>query len=128
MNIQMNTNNQKPITNYQIWKLLFGVLFLGFALVVTGSGCYTVREAKPQAPTINQVIKAQPETKPQTLPADFERRTVVYTDGRQVTWIMVPLKADAWSWSLANDPANPKTVNAWRESLKSYLVINGSLF
>lgn len=109
-------------------KTILSIIFLSLAM--TGSGCYTVRENKPQAPTptISQIINNQPQAKAQTLPSNFERREVAYADGRQVGWILVTLKTDAWSWSLANDPSSPKTVSAWREALKSNLVINGSYF
>lgn len=107
-------------------KTILSIIFL--SLVATGSGCYATNETKPQALTINQVINNQPKATPQALPSGFERREVAYADGRQVTWIVVLLKKDGWSWSLANDPSKPKAVSAWRELLKANLVINGSYF
>jgi len=109
-------------------KKILSIIFLSLAM--TGSGCYLATDTKPQAPgpTISQILNNQPQVKTQALPSDFERREVAYADGRQVSWILFKLKADIWSWSLANDPSSPKTVSAWRETLKSNLVINGSYF
>ncbi|MHB8830520.1 MAG: phosphodiester glycosidase family protein [Patescibacteria group bacterium] len=107
-------------------KTILGIIFLSLAM--TGSGCYVTPETKSKPLTINQVINNQPKATPQALPSGFERREVAYADGRQVSWILVTLKTDAWSWSLANDPSKPKTVSSWRELLKANLVINGSYF
>ncbi len=38
------------------------------------------------------------------------------------------MKKNAWQWALANDPANPKSVSAWREMATANMVINGAYF
>lgn len=65
---------------------------------------------------------------PAKLPVNFERRSASFKDGRTVDLVIARLPKDGWAWSMQNDPQAPKKVNAWRQELKSNLVINGSYF
>ena len=51
-----------------------------------------------------------------------------FADGRVVDFVVARMPNDQWAWSMQNDPQAPKKVNAWRQELKSNLVINGSYF
>lgn len=61
--------------------------------------------------------------------SDFmHRRTVTYSDGRIVNFLVIKLNKEMFKWNMANEPSSPKTVMAWRQELDADLVINGSYF
>ena len=97
------------------------------ALLLFGAGCSSSNNP-PQISPIGQVMINDNDVQKQALPAGFTRREASYQDGREVSWIVIPLKLEDWMWSLANDPTQPKSVKAWREMLNANLVINGSYF
>lgn len=102
-------------------------------LSLTGAGCLTLdtpsqTEPKPLGQILNQQPSEPAIDQTQPLPANMERRSLEFADGRTINFILVKLPADEWQWSLENQPAEPKTVKRWREDLNSHLVINGSYF
>ncbi|MFA6161147.1 MAG: phosphodiester glycosidase family protein [Patescibacteria group bacterium] len=105
---------------------ILNLILLG--LLFSGAGCLITPDKKPQAETIGQVMNSPAPSEMQKLPVGWERRQISYADGRKVSWVIAPFKADNWSWSLANDPSNPLSVARWREIVTADLVINGSYF
>lgn len=105
---------------------ILNLILLG--LLFSGAGCSVAPDKKPQTETIGQVMNSPTPSEIQKLPEGWERRQVSYADGRKVSWIMAPFKADDWSWALVNDPSNPQSVARWREVVTADLVINGSYF
>lgn len=99
-----------------------------FGLAILGAGCSTTSATKSEPQTIGQVMTNQPNVIQQKLPANWERRKVSYPNNREVTWVIIPLDKKTSAWTLVNNPSNPKSVRAWRNDLKSNLVINGSYF
>lgn len=105
---------------------LLSLVLLG--LLFFGAGCSITPDSKSQTETIGQVMNSPAPSEMQKLPEGWERRQISYADGRKVSWVIAPFKADGWSWSLANDPSNPQSVARWREIATADLVINGSYF
>ena len=60
------------------------------------------------------------------LPAFTERRVATF-DGHEVSFLVSKFSADS-RWVMKNDPAAPKSVHEWRQSLGAKVVINGSYF
>jgi hypothetical protein len=98
------------------------------SLLLLGAGCSVSQNKPASQTTIGQVINNKNKTEPQTLPEGWQRRSVAYADGRNVSWIIAPLEKDAWRWTLANDPSNPQSVSGWRGIATADLVINGAYF
>lgn len=61
------------------------------------------------------------------LPDYVERRGAVI-NGRGVEFLVVDLGAENWQWSIMNNPDEPKSVAAWRESTGADIVFNGAYF
>ncbi len=109
-------------------------LLLIIWLTLAGAGCLTFETpSQPEPKPLGQILNPQAaeqasidQSKP--LPANMERRSLEFSDGRTTNLILVKLPADEWRWSLENQPTEPKTVKRWRENLNSHLVINGSYF
>ncbi|HPN15466.1 MAG TPA: phosphodiester glycosidase family protein [bacterium] len=102
-------------------------------LSLAGAGCLTLEKpSQPEPKPLGQILNQQPSEpaidQTQPLPANMERRSLEFADGRTINFILVKLPADEWQWSLENQPQEPKTVKRWREDLNSHLVINGSYF
>lgn len=104
-------------------------LMLLTILFLTGQGCQTeVSDAPKQFPApVNHGVETSEEVA-QPLTDFMDRRSVTYRDGRTVTFLVVKVDEEEFTWGLANDPQNPKTVLSWREGLDASLVINGSYF
>lgn len=60
------------------------------------------------------------------LPAFMERRVAVFDD-HEVSFLVSKFSTDT-RWVMKNDPAAPKSVHEWRQSLGANFVINGSYF
>jgi exopolysaccharide biosynthesis protein len=99
----------------------FAVFFLVPALL--GAGCVS---SSPQAtPSPSSAVVAPINN----LPVYAERRVVNLSEtGERVTFLMLRIEPDAWQWSLAQDPGNLKTPEAWRAQLGAEIVMNGSYF
>lgn len=61
------------------------------------------------------------------LPDGVTRRHASF-DGRDVTFLVVPLSHDGWRWELLNDPTAPKNVATWRSELGADIVVNAAYF
>jgi len=105
-------------------------------MALMGPGCSlldagTTVARRPMAvpAPVMPAVPYAPEKEARDLPDGWEYRDVTFDGGaRDVKWLVAPLEQDSWSWSLENDPKDPKTVQAWRQSLKTDLVINGAYF
>lgn len=106
-------------------KLVFALV----CIALLGAGCNTKRPLYQggDQETIQGLQDIAP-VQPAKLPTDFERRTMSFADGRVVDFVVARLPSDRWTWSMQNNPQAPKKVSAWRQELKSNLVINGSYF
>ncbi len=104
------------------------IIFTLVCAALLGAGCSIPSSPvqKPTAPV--QGLQDITPVQPAKLPANFERRTMPFADGRVVDFIVVRLPNDRWAWSMQNNPQSPKKVGAWRQELKSNMVINGSYF
>ncbi len=103
-------------------------LLVLICVTLFGAGCSIPSSPvqKPTAPV--QGLQDIAPVQPAKLPKNFERRTMSFADGRVVDFVVARMPNDQWAWSMQNDPQAPKKVSAWRQDLKSNLVINGSYF
>jgi hypothetical protein len=112
-----------------------GKIFIAVLVSMTllGPGCSlldsgtTVARRPMAVPTATPVMPTAPYAT-EKLPSGWERRTVSYGAGRDVTWLVAPLAQGDWAWAMENNPKEPKSVQAWRQGLKANLVINGAYF
>ena len=109
------------------------ILTLAMACALFGAGCLDVTiQPKPTIkPGINSPFPTATSTAtdaPVILPDNLAFRTVTYPDGRTVSFALAKMPYDKYRFALANDPAAPKTVAAWRDKLGASMVINGSYF
>jgi len=102
-------------------------------IVFGGAGCQATETTGPavfpRSVTGSPSATATETTAPAAvLPAGLDIRTASYNDGRIVHLAVVSLPSDKWEWHLANDPAQPRDVQDWRDELKAGLVVNGVYF
>ncbi len=117
--------------NYRTTYLVQRTTLLWFVLTLTflGSGCESkVSQAPKDFPKPANQIAEPVEKVTQPLTNFMDRRRVSYGDGRTVEFLVIKIDENRFTWGMANDSANPKTVLAWRRDLGANLVINGSYF
>lgn len=114
-------------TTYLVQRTALLLVVLTFLHL--GSGCETeVSQAPKDFPKPATQIVETVEEKAQPLTDFMNRRSVTYSDGRVVEFLVIGIDEEEFEWGMANNPAEPKTVLAWRRNLDASLVVNGSYF
>ncbi|TAL19602.1 hypothetical protein EPN90_03130 [Patescibacteria group bacterium] len=93
------------------------------ALVLTGWDCSV------SLPPTNQAhIRANVRLKEEVLPPYASRRFYTIENNETANFLVLKIEPALWSWGLAEDPAKPKSVAAWREASGATAVLNAAYF
>lgn len=98
-------------------------------ILLFGAGCRTTQPTGPSVfPLPVTETSAPTSTQAAKLPDGLEIRSATFGDGRTVHFALLAIEQGKAAWNLHNRPAEPKSASAWRENLKTNLVINGAYF